>query len=146
MKNPKTAHIGLFADGGKIQLRVTYSASAPVDEAGMTWLDGECSFVVGPINGRFQLYLTQCDLESMRANLEQLLAGSAGTEASLETMEQDIVLRCTVNKRGLTKIDGRINPRNAANVVCTFVFEAGPMDLKSTLLGIEELLCQITEA
>lgn len=60
-------------------------------------------------------------------------------------MEQDVVLRCSVNKRGLTKIDARINTRDAANVVCTFVFEAGPMALESTLREVtEQLRCIMT--
>jgi hypothetical protein len=145
MAELESESINLTGDGAKIELRITYPPSPTLDEAGMIWLESQCSFAAGPMNGRFRLSLTQLDLESFKRALERLIKGSVGVEASLKTIEEDIVLRCSVTKRGLTKVTSCINPRDASNVVCTFVFEAAPSDLEVALLGVTTVLHRIMQ-
>jgi hypothetical protein len=132
--------IVLAGSGGKLELDIAYPSRVPNDKAELVRLSTECSFTVGPITGRFGMALNHEDFQAMSDAFMRLLDGPAGTEVTFETLEQDIVLRCSVNKLGVTDVRGRINPRESADVVCTFVFEVGPTDLHNAVSGATRAL------
>jgi hypothetical protein len=132
-------------ESGRLEFRVKSDGSQRADDADLIWLPCECRCSVGPFTAAFSLAVTDKDLRSIKAELEDLSRGTT-REAAIANLEEDFHCTFAITKVGGVIVECRLNPRVWDSATLTFIISSDLPTVERAVKDIDHILRQIDDA